>query len=331
MPDYPNSPSDVPPNASSARTGLALRFISGKYQGGEYPLIEGQQVVVGRSSELDMVLVEEMVSRRHAIISLLSGVPTIEDLGSTNGTFVNGEKISKTTLHEGDRILIGTNILKVIRLTAPHLDSRKNLDAVAKRRVTAKLRSPNSGPEEAPRMTGNLEEISLADLLQLFGTSRKSGVLVVRSESRVGKIHLDEGLLHSAFIEGVPELKPFKAIYRMLEWKQGFFELEPPDKRRMGNPLDMSVQEVLMEAIRQQDEFSTVREKFPALDARLVLKTPLLAPLHELDPQRLEVLQLALNCPSVQVLLERSSQSDLDTARIVNGLIDSGYLQTVTK
>jgi Fe-S cluster assembly ATPase SufC len=53
--------------------------------------------------------------------------------------------------------------------------------------------------------------------------------------------------------------------------------------------------------------------------------------LHELDPQRLEVLQLALNCPSVQVLLERSSQSDLDTARIVNGLIDSGYLQTVTK
>ncbi len=180
-------------------------------------------------------------------------------------------------------------------------------------------------------MTGNLEEISLADLLQLFGTSRKSGVLVVRTENRVGKIHLDEGLLHHAFLEGQPDLKPFKAIYRMLGWKQGFFELEPPVKRKIENPLDMSVQEVLMEAIRQQDEFSTIQEQFPPLDARLVLKTPLLAPLHELDPQRLEVLQLALNCPSVQVLLERSSQSDLETARVVIGLMDSGYLQAVTK
>jgi hypothetical protein len=180
-------------------------------------------------------------------------------------------------------------------------------------------------------MTGSLEEISLADLLQLFGTSRKNGVLVVRMDTRVGKIHLDEGRLHFAFIEGQPELKPFKAVYRMLEWTRGSFELDPPDNRKMENPLDMSVQEVLMEAIRQQDEFSTVRENFPSMDARLVLKTPLLAPLHELDPQRLEILQLALNCPSVQTLLERSSQSDLDTARMVVSLIDSGYLQPANK
>jgi hypothetical protein len=314
-----------------ARTGLALRFISGKYQGGEYPLIEGQQVVVGRSSELDMVLVEEMVSRRHAVISLREGVASIEDLGSTNGTFVNGEKISKMILHEGDRILIGTNILKVIRLAAPNADSRRNLESVAKRRLSARQRSVNATPDEAPRMTGNLEEISLADLLQLFGTSRKSGVLVVRTEARVGRIYLDEGLLHFASLEGQPGIKPFKAIYRMIEWKQGFFELEPPDKRKVETPLDMSVQEVLMEAIRQQDEFSTVRDQFPPLESRLVLKTPLLAPLHELDPQRLEVLQLALNCNNVQALLERSSQSDIDTARIVIGLIDSGYLMAVNK
>jgi hypothetical protein len=142
---------------------------------------------------------------------------------------------------------------------------------------------------------------------------------------------LDEGLLHFASLEGQPGIKPFKAIYRMIEWKQGFFELEPPDKRKVETPLDMSVQEVLMEAIRQQDEFSTVRDQFPPLESRLVLKTPLLAPLHELDPQRLEVLQLALNCNNVQALLERSSQSDIDTARIVIGLIDSGYLMAVNK
>src|SRR5688572_20962850 len=73
-----------------------------------------KQVVIGRSSELDMVLVEDMVSRKHAKITVQNGKITIEDLGSTNGTFVNGEKIKQARLKEGDRILIGTSILKLI-------------------------------------------------------------------------------------------------------------------------------------------------------------------------------------------------------------------------
>ncbi len=101
------------PKASPSRT-LALRFISGKYQGGEFPLGAQHEIVVGRSSELDMVLVEDMVSRRHARIECGDDQIVIEDLGSTNGTFVNGEKIKRATLKEGDRVLIGTSILKVV-------------------------------------------------------------------------------------------------------------------------------------------------------------------------------------------------------------------------
>jgi hypothetical protein len=93
---------------------LALRFISGKYQGGEFPLPDDGEIVVGRSSELDMVLVEDMVSRRHAKISVEGGDIFLEDLGSTNGSFVNGEKITRTKLAEGDRILIGTSIINSI-------------------------------------------------------------------------------------------------------------------------------------------------------------------------------------------------------------------------
>ena len=64
----------------SRRLGLSLRFIAGKYEGGEFPLEDDRDVVIGRSSELDMVLVEEMVSRRHAKITVRKGKITIEDI-----------------------------------------------------------------------------------------------------------------------------------------------------------------------------------------------------------------------------------------------------------
>src|SRR5919202_160162 len=88
--------------APKAPRQLALRFISGKYQGGEFPLGQSQEIIVGRASDLDMVLVEDMVSRRHARIACSESQILIEDLGSTNGTFVNGEKIKRATLKEGD-------------------------------------------------------------------------------------------------------------------------------------------------------------------------------------------------------------------------------------
>src|SRR6187431_523832 len=96
------------------RPRYALRFISGKYQGGEFPLRMEREIVIGRSSDLDMVLVEDMVSRKHAKISTAAKEITISDMGSTNGTFVNGEKVKKQRLKEGDRILIGTSIIKLV-------------------------------------------------------------------------------------------------------------------------------------------------------------------------------------------------------------------------
>src|SRR5687768_16090575 len=321
MPDRLASNSGSQPGPS--RTRLALRFISGKYQGGEFPLDEGKEIVIGRSSDLDMVLVEEMVSRRHARIRMGGGVISIEDLGSTNGTFVNGEKIQKAQLKEGDRVLIGTSILKVVAVGADEPPSRRNLESVAVRRVTARHRGPG---EEAPRMTGHLEEIPLPDLMQLFGTSRKSGVLVIRTDARIGRIYLNNGVVHYAVIEGQPELSPLKSIYRMLDWKRGFFELDPPDTRKFDNALDLTAQEILMEGFRQQDELNMLRSKLPPLEARLILRTPLEAPLHELDAKHLDVLQQALNSPSLEVLLDRSAYTDLETAQMVGALINRGYL-----
>src|SRR5689334_21793147 len=152
-----------------------LRFISGKYQGGEFPIVNDKPIIVGRSSDLDMVIVEDMVSRKHARIQMQQDQIWIEDLGSTNGTFVNGEKIKRARLKEGDRVLIGTSILKLIAGDAngPPPNANRGLEYVAEQRRTTQART----------MSGSIEEVPLPDLLQLFGTSKKSGVLVIRTEA----------------------------------------------------------------------------------------------------------------------------------------------------
>jgi pSer/pThr/pTyr-binding forkhead associated (FHA) protein len=319
--DVPNSNGSPP---APGRRGL--RFISGKYRGEEFPLEEGKTVTIGRSSDLDMVLVEEMVSRKHARIHLDGGTITIEDLESTNGTFVNGEKIHHARLREGDRILIGTSILKVVMLTGDSvLESAASVPRAVAERAAQRLRGPRA--EEVPRMTGNLEEIPLPDLMQLFGTSRKNGVLVLNSEKRTGRIYLDQGNIRWAMIEGRPEVQPLETIYRMLGWTRGVFELDPPENRSFPEPLNAVVQEVLMEGFRRQDEFNVLRNKLPPMRSRLILRTPLEAPLHELKEEyHLELLQLALNSQNLEALIDRSKLSMIETAEIVLGLMGRGYL-----
>ena len=124
----------------------ALRFISGKYQGGEFPLRMDREIIVGRSSELDMVLVEDMVSRKHAKITTTGDQIVIQDLGSTNGTFVNGEKIKKVRLKEGDRILIGTSIIKLVAVDSSQVvtegEARQRLEATGQRRNVSGAKKP---------------------------------------------------------------------------------------------------------------------------------------------------------------------------------------------
>ncbi|MFO0759122.1 MAG: DUF4388 domain-containing protein [Byssovorax sp.] len=302
------------PKASPPRS-LALRFISGKYQGGEFPLGTQPEIIVGRSSELDMVLVEDMVSRRHARIECTDDHILIEDLGSTNGTFVNGEKIRRAPLKEGDRVLIGTSILKVVS-TDPSAPPRRREDLqAAGMRGTTKT------------MTGAIDEIPLPDLLQLFGSSKKSGVLVVRSEDDVGKIYLRKGIVTFASINDLEAVPPLKSIYRILTWTHGAFELGPPDERTIPGEINASVQELLMEGLRQIDELNLIRDKLPDLGAQLTIPLPLEPLLRDLTPLDLDILQLCWNNQQLAAVLNQSLATDLDTARTILSLVERGYLR----
>jgi pSer/pThr/pTyr-binding forkhead associated (FHA) protein len=312
----------APPAPGSARRAFALRFISGKYQGGEFPIYPDKPIVVGRSSDLDMVLVEDMVSRRHAKIAVASdNTITIEDLGSTNGTFVNGEKVKKARLKEGDRVLIGTSILKVVaadqNAAASQGDAKANLENVAAARRTSQVRT----------MSGSLQEVPLPDLLQLFGTSKKSGVLVLRTEDDVGKIYLRKGNVYFASINDSDDVPPVKACYRMLTWEQGTFDLDPPDERTFPDEVDLTVAEILMEGMRQLDEFNRLKEQLPPMQSKLALASPLIPPLRDLSPDEIDVLQMVHNYGTIAMILNKSMATDLQTTTILLKLIKSQYVE----
>jgi pSer/pThr/pTyr-binding forkhead associated (FHA) protein len=66
-----------------------------------------EQITVGRGPDNDLVLDHVSLSGSHAVLLNLGGVFQVQDLGSTNGTFVNGEAVSEAVLSHGSRVQFG--------------------------------------------------------------------------------------------------------------------------------------------------------------------------------------------------------------------------------
>ena len=80
-----------------------------------FPL--GEEVTIGRAPGCSVPLADDtFVSQLHARIYIRDGKPFVEDLGSTNGTFLNQDRLSKTMpLHRGDKLQIGQTILEIVQ------------------------------------------------------------------------------------------------------------------------------------------------------------------------------------------------------------------------
>ncbi|MGN0038359.1 MAG: FHA domain-containing protein [Coriobacteriales bacterium] len=73
-------------------------------------------IIVGRAPGADILVPDDVVSRRHARFSLMGGDLMVEDLGSANGTRVNGEPVTQVQrCVEGDLVRIGSVEIKVTR------------------------------------------------------------------------------------------------------------------------------------------------------------------------------------------------------------------------
>jgi diguanylate cyclase (GGDEF)-like protein len=104
-----------------------------------YKLEAGQELVIGREEGVNVLLSDDGVSRRHARIFMKGSDAIVEDLGSRNGTFVAGERVTEYSLTDGEKIQIGA-------ATTIKFTFTDDLEEEYQRRLTeAALRDPLTG------------------------------------------------------------------------------------------------------------------------------------------------------------------------------------------
>lgn len=89
-----------------------------QYRGTLFPVRSGE-LTLGRSSYASIVVNNPLASREHAIIRPAPGGLEVVDLGSKNGTYVNGERLEGSrAVTPGDRVKIGTDVLEIVQVEA---------------------------------------------------------------------------------------------------------------------------------------------------------------------------------------------------------------------
>ena len=101
---------------TAAGTAEALPRLAVILGGGEIPLREGENTI-GRDPVDTIAIDSSEVSRRHARIMVTAAGAFLEDLGSKNGTFLRGERITRRVeLQAGDEVIVGTTLLRIAEL-----------------------------------------------------------------------------------------------------------------------------------------------------------------------------------------------------------------------
>lgn len=199
-------------------------------------------VVIGRSRSCNLRIPSADASRRHAEVVGVKGGFLLRDLRSTNGTFLNGERVEERQLRPGDRIQIGGDTITFCQVEAPI------------ERATPTIGEDETLLVERPALgqlfQGNLAEIPSFAVLQILEMGRKTGLLLIESELGPGKLWLSAG----APVHAETKLqKGFDAAISIVNMSSGGFTFEP-QRDAPEHTIRASVTQLLLESSRLQDE-----------------------------------------------------------------------------
>jgi pSer/pThr/pTyr-binding forkhead associated (FHA) protein len=183
-------------------------------------------------------------SRRHAAVRRDGDRFFVHDLGSTNGTFVNGKKVGgKHALSPGDRIEIGDVSVTFCQVESALADGigRGSADETM-------VMGPSH--EQATSLQGSFEQVPAFAVLQMLELGGQTGLLSVENGKGAGKLWLDKGKPVHAEAAGQ---SGFDAAIAVTQSESGQFRFEPNAKAPK-QTIDATLTHILLEASRLADE-----------------------------------------------------------------------------
>lgn len=156
--------------------------------GAPIELGEGRRRVVGRSPQSDAPVLDGTVSREHAELEQLGDVVRVRDLGSTNGTFVNGSRIKEHRANEGDTVTFGSVPFRLGRVPTPSSPmqpafddlrtTHHNVSVILKKSPVEAIAARPAGDSPFTRTTTGSAMLSLVRSLAEERTANKLAALL---------------------------------------------------------------------------------------------------------------------------------------------------------
>ncbi|MBM4379908.1 MAG: FHA domain-containing protein, partial [Deltaproteobacteria bacterium] len=134
--------------------GFQLTIAAGQEAGKEF-VFDQASVTIGRNSDCDVVLYDSGISRKHARIFISGGVLSVEDLGSSNGTLVNGERVQGSLdLQDGDILTLGPVVFQFYAMEQPPAEGEEGGASTRIVSMDEIRRQRNKGSALAPKGAG---------------------------------------------------------------------------------------------------------------------------------------------------------------------------------
>ena len=137
-----------------------LKFLSGPQAGKKISLADGM-FILGRDDKCSITIATSGISKEHAQIFVKGDLIEIEDMNSSNGTFLDGKQIRKVQLKEGDQVFLSSNIIfEIFKKPAPLMMGYPSMDSPARDHPELAQANPSTSKPPTNKPKGLIEGIS---------------------------------------------------------------------------------------------------------------------------------------------------------------------------